>query len=80
MSEVQSLDDLKFQGQGLQEAITLTSKYEELLQALMDRPDDKDLQMEFESMSPRTADLQNTFFAPSKYVGTSGSTVECCSS
>lgn len=69
MSEVQSLDDLKFQGQGLQEAITLTSKYEELLQALMDRPDDKDLQMEFESMSPRTADLQTRF---SPHLGTLG--------
>jgi len=61
MAEDQTIDDLKFQGQGLQEAITLTSKYEELLQALMDRPDDKDLQMKFESMSPRTADLQTRF-------------------
>lgn len=61
MAEAPTIDNLKLQGQGLQEAITLTSKYEELLQALVDKPDDKDLLMEFESMSPQTADLQTRF-------------------
>lgn len=61
MADIQTLEDLKLQGQGLQEAITHTSKYEELLQALVENPDDKDLLMEFETMSPLTADLQTRF-------------------
>ena len=61
MDKKETIEDLKLQGQGLQEAISLTSKYEELLQALTDKPDDRDLLMEFESLGPQTADLQSRF-------------------
>lgn len=61
MSEQLSFDELKLKGQGLQEAITLASKYEELMQALVDTPDDQELIGQFESLSPQTADIQTRF-------------------
>ena len=61
MSETLSFEELKMKGQGLQEAITLASKYEELMQALVDAPGDKELIQQFEALSPQTADIQKRF-------------------
>lgn len=61
MSEKLSFEELKKKGQGLQEAITLASKYEELMQALVDAPGDKELIQQFEALSPQTSDIQKRF-------------------
>lgn len=61
MSEKLSFEDLKKKGQGLQEAITIASKYEELMQAMIDAPGDKELIQQFEALSPQTADIQKRF-------------------
>ena len=61
MSETLSFEELKMKGQGLQEAITLASKYEDLMQSLIDAPGDKELIQQFEALSPQTADIQKRF-------------------
>lgn len=61
MNRSQASQDLMFHGQALQEAIALVSNYEELLEGLAETPDERDLLMEFESLSPQTADLQTRF-------------------
>lgn len=54
-------EELILKAQGLTEAIELLSKYEEVLQGLVDKPDDETLHDSFENLSQRTADIQKRF-------------------
>lgn len=61
MTERDAHEDLIRKAQGITEAIELLSKYEEVLQGLMDTPGDVDLATSFESLSQRMADIQTRF-------------------
>ncbi|MEL7111232.1 MAG: hypothetical protein AAGL99_18410 [Pseudomonadota bacterium] len=61
MAERNAQEELIFQAQALTEGIELLSRYEEILQGLVDDPADEDLQSDYQSLSQRTADLQSRF-------------------
>lgn len=54
-------EELIFKAQGLTEAIGVLSQFEELVQGLTDRPDDKDLKSSLEALDPNIRDLQTRF-------------------
>ncbi len=54
-------EELIFKSQGLSEAIHLLSQYEEALQGLADRPEDRGLKERLESLNPSLRDIQTRF-------------------
>lgn len=54
-------EELIFKAQGITEALELLSKYEDVLQGMLDAAGDSDLIKAFEGLSPRLSDIQSRF-------------------